>query len=188
MTLVRGRADARWLPSRYNFAIFRLAAYLRLRRARAETAQVSYFIDRHQSATENWLVGIWVTLTIACYIAASVFAEWPLIASLPLSIVLSAVVGIELPVVISGAIVVPVWKALTRLKGENQIRFNSIVVMMTFVLAAVHFAAADSWARYAAWQFLAIVIANAVASVIVFLLRAPIARLEADVRGAASAV
>ena len=187
MTFVRGRADARWLPSRYSFALFRLAAYVRLRRARAEAAHVSYFIDRHQSATENWLVGIWVTLTIACYIAAAVFADWPLIASLPLSFVLSAVVGIELPVVISGAIIAPMWKALTGMKGDNHLRFNSIVVMMTFILAAVHFAAAESWARYAAWQFLGVVIANAGASVIVFLLRGSIARLEAGVRGAASA-
>lgn len=186
MTLVGGRADARWLPSRYNFAIFRLAAYLRLRRARPEPAHVSFFVDRHQSATETWLVAVWTTLTVACYIAAAAFADWPLFASLPLAVVLSAVVGIELPVVVSGAIIAPIWKALTRMKGDNHIRFNSTVVMMMFILAAVHFATAESWARYAAWQFLAIVVVNAIAAVIVFLLRASIAHLEASVRGAAS--
>ncbi len=31
MKMVQGNAAARWLPSRHNFALFRLLAYLRLR-------------------------------------------------------------------------------------------------------------------------------------------------------------
>lgn len=187
MTYVRGRTDARWLPSRYNFALFRLAAYLRLRRAHARTAHVKFFIDRHQSAFENSAVAIWITLTVACYIAATLFGDWPVAASVPLSVLLSAAVGIELPVVVSGAIVAPVWKAVTGSRDDNHIRFNSIVVMTTFILAALYFAASESWARYAAWQFLALVAANALASFVVFLLRRPVARLENDIRGGASA-
>lgn len=187
MTFVRGRTDARWLPSRYNFALFRLAAYLRLRRAHARTAHVNFFIDRHQSAFENCAVAIWITLTVACYIAATMFGEWPVAASVPLSVLLSAAVAIELPVVVSGAIVAPLWKAVTGGRDENNIRFNSTVVMTIFILAALYFAASKSWARYAAWQFLAVVAANAVASLLVFLLRRPIARIESDIRGGASA-
>ena len=74
MRVVRGRADARWLPSRHNFALFRLAAFLRLRRARPEPCDGSCVIDRHQSAMETWLVMSWVTLTFACYLAATLFA------------------------------------------------------------------------------------------------------------------
>jgi hypothetical protein len=44
--MVHGNAAARWLPSRHNFALFRLLAWLRLRNAHPEPAPVILGIDR----------------------------------------------------------------------------------------------------------------------------------------------
>lgn len=179
MRLVRGRADARWFPSRHNFALFRLAAFLRLRRARPEPCDAILIIDRNQSATENWLVMSWVTLTLACYLAATIFVDWhialALATSLPLAIAL-----LEVPAFASALTIAPIWSAITR-RDTNGIRVNSVVVMLLFIAASAYFATHSTWIRFVAWQFLALLVLNAIAAVIVFSLRDSIARLEATV-------
>lgn len=188
MKLVRGRADARWFPSRHNFALFRLAAYLHLRRAQPEHGHVILIIDRHQSATETWLVMSWVTLTFACYLAATLFVDWhialALLVSLPLAIVL-----LEVPAMISALTIAPVLRSMTQGRA-NGIRVNSVVVMLLFSAASAYFAFHPTWIRFVAWQFLALLALNAIAAVIAFSLRDAITRLETnavDVGGVTSA-
>ncbi|HKR65275.1 MAG TPA: hypothetical protein VJZ00_16200, partial [Thermoanaerobaculia bacterium] len=77
MRMIRGRRDARWLPSRHNFALFRLLAYLRCRTLAPEPADVMIMIDRHQSTLENYTVSAWIFVTLTCSIAATLFASWP---------------------------------------------------------------------------------------------------------------
>jgi O-antigen ligase len=183
--LVRGRADARWFPSRHNFALFRLIAYLRLRRAQPEHRNVILIIDRHQSAGETWLVMSWVTLTLACYLATTLFADWhialALLASLPLAIVL-----LEVPAILSALTIAPALRVVTRGRA-NGIATNSVVMMLLFTAASAYFARHPTWIRFVAWQFLALLALNAVAAMIAFSLRNSIARLEHDFGGVTSA-
>ncbi|MFL6244956.1 MAG: hypothetical protein ACJ74H_02945 [Thermoanaerobaculia bacterium] len=175
MKLVRGRADARWLPSRHNFALFRLAAFLRLRRAAPEHRNVILVIDRHQSALETWTVMLWLIVTLACYLAVTLFASWPvtiaLITSLPIAFVL-----LEVPAIISALVIAPFT--------SNGIRANSIAVMLLFTAASAYFATHATWIRFVAWHFLTVLALNAVAAMIVFASRGAIAQLERGVTSA----
>jgi len=181
LKIVRGRADARWFPSRHNLALFRLAAYFVLRRAQPERGDAILIIDRHQSATETWLVTSWVTLTFACYLAATIFVEWhiapALLASLPLAIVL-----LEVPAILSALTIAPALRSFTG--SADGIRTNSIVVMLLFSAASAYFARHPTWIRFVAWQFLALLALNAVAAAIAYPLRHSMARLEAQVESA----
>ena len=185
MRLVRGRAEARWFPSRHNFALFRLAAFLRLRHASPEPRNVILVVDRHQSATETWLVMSWVTVTLACYLAVTVFAGWNVAIALLLSLPL-AIAVLEVPAIVSAMAIAPVWRAF-RGKNADGIHVNGIVVMLLFVVASAFFATHPTWVRFVAWQFLALMALNGIAAVVVFSLRDSIARLEATVGGVTSA-
>lgn len=176
MKIVRGRADARWLPSRFNFALFRLYAFLRMKNAKPEPADVALVIDRNQNPIESAVLSIWTTATLACYVAATLFASWPL----PLGLLAAAPVAItclEIPIVIVG---IPLRRR------RNNIPLNSFVLMSLLIAAAVYFTRLQSWARFAAWQFLAVVALNTVAAAIVFLLRGSIAEMERNAGGITS--
>lgn len=175
MKFVRGRADARWLPSRHHFALFRLAAFLRLQRARPEHRDVIMVIDRHQSTVETWMVTCWLTAMLACYLTVTLFAGWnvaiALIAALPLSFAL-----LEVPAIVSALTIAPF--------AQNGIRANGVVVMLLFTAASAYFATRPTWIRFIAWQFLALLALNAIAAVIVFALRDAIAQLEGGITSA----
>lgn len=181
MRAVRNRADARWFPSRHNFALFRLAAYLRLRRARPEHRDGFFVIDRHQSATETWLVMSWVTLTFACYLATTLFVDWHIALALLISLPL-AVVLLEVPAILSALTIAPLFRSI----GIG-FRVNGVVIMLLFSAASAYFALHPTWIRFVAWQFLALLALNAIAAVIAFPLRHSMARLEAEVGGVPSA-
>jgi hypothetical protein len=183
--VVRDRADARCFPSRHNLALFRLAAYLCLRRAKPEQSDGILIIDRHQSAAETWLVMSWVTLTFACYLAATLFVDWHIALALPVSLPL-AVVLLEVPAILSALTIAPLLQAIAR-NRTNGVRVNGVVIMLLFSAASAYFARHPSWIRFVAWQFLALLALNAIAAMIVFPLRHSIAHLEAQVGGASSA-
>lgn len=167
MRIVRGRADARWLPSRFHYGLFRLYAYLRIKTARPEPADVALVIDANQNRVESFSIGVWTTLTLACYAAGTWFAPWPL----PLGLLAGIVVGmtgLQIPVILIGLM----------LRTRNNISLTSGVMMALLIGAAALFARADSWIRFVAWQFLAVVTLNAVAAAIVFLLRHAVAKTE----------
>ncbi|HVE70716.1 MAG TPA: hypothetical protein VNI54_05050 [Thermoanaerobaculia bacterium] len=175
MKIVHGRADARWLPSRFNFALFRLIAYVRMRFATPEHRDVTLIIDHNQNNLESHLIGAWSALTLTCWIAGALFASWPL----PLALIAAVPVAItclEIPVILGG---------LLR-KWKDNIDLNSIVVMSLLIVAALYFARAHSWIRFVAWQFLGGVALNALAAPIVFLLRGGIAEMENAVGGISS--
>lgn len=185
MRLVRGRTDARWLPSRHNAALFRLYAYLRLRNARPEHSNAVLTIDRHQSAMETWMVMSWVTLTFACYLAATLFAKWNVAIAVAVSIPL-AVALMEVPPIVSALTIAPTANVLARGRADRM-RINTWTTMCSFIGASAYLATKPTWVRFVAWQFLAVLVVNAIAAVIVFSLRGSIARLEAEFGGATSA-
>lgn len=178
MRLVRHRVDARHLPSRHNFALFRLFAYFRSLRATPKNEDVILALDRNQSNTETALVGWWYLLTFTCFIATR-FATWPLPLALLVSLPL-ALVGIEVPMVLFGMLA-------SLFRAAVPARFTSFAMMALLAGASAYFALGATWVRYAGLQVLALFGLNAIASAIVFLLREPIARLEATFGGAESA-
>lgn len=185
MKFIRGRADARWLPSRHSTALFRLAAYLGLRRARPEVRGMILVIDRHQSATETWLVMCWVVLTAGCSVAATLFASWPA----PLAVAAGvpvAIAALQIAAILSALIVGPLWRLVTRSRRIDSIAVNGAAVMLLVAAAAGYMATRPTWVRFAGWQFLLLLALNAVAAAIVFLLRDSIAQLEAAVGGGAT--
>lgn len=183
MKLVRGRREARFLPSRHHFALFRLAAYLRLRNAKRETADVILMIDRHQSNTETSLVSGWYVATLACLAAGTLFASLPVVPALLLGFPV-ALLGLEVPIV-AGGLMASLWNAVARPK-VNPVRMNSVFLMALFIGAAAVCSARPGWVRFAGRQVLVVLVANALAAAIVFLLKEPIARLERTVGGVES--
>lgn len=169
MKLVRGRAEARWLPSRHRFALFRLFAFLRLRNAKPEPREgLILVVDRDQTAVEHHGVSLWVLLTLACYVAATLFASWPLPVAFGAGFLVAAA-ALDVPIVLIGLLI----PAKSDLSGW--------LITAMLIALAVYFAMQQTWARFAAWQYLAGLAINAVAAAIVFLLRERIARLERGV-------
>lgn len=176
MKIVRGRADARWLPSRFNFALFRLYAFLRMKTAKPEPADVSLVLDRNQNPIESAVLSTWTTATLTCYAAGTLFESWPLPLAL-LAGVPVAITCLEIPIVTVGV-------ALRH--RANNIPLNSFVLMSLLTVAALYFVRAQSWIRFAAWQFLAAIGLNVIAAAIVFLLRGTIAEMENAAGGVTS--
>jgi len=176
LKIVRGRADARWLPSRFRFALFRLFAYVRMRAARPELRDVSLTIDPDQNNIESQLIGIWATLTLTCYAVGTVFASWPIVLAIPAGVFV-AITCLEIPIVVLG---------LLRTRSNN-ISLNSVVLMTLLLAAALYFARAQqTLVRVAAWQFLGGLALNAVAAPFAFLLRGSFAEMENAVGGITS--
>jgi hypothetical protein len=176
---VRGRRDARWLPSRYRFALFRLWAYFRARRAAPEPANTILIIDRDQSASEQYVVGAWVFLTTAAYLEATLFRTWAWPLSTLAAIACSAML-VELPFFLGA----PVAALLAK---EKRQAMQSAFMMALYVGVSLWLSTSATWARYLAWLVLAVTGLNAIAWVIVQLLRGSIARLESSFGGSPSA-
>lgn len=177
MKVVRGRADARWLPSRFRYALFRLIAWVRMRAARPEARDVTLMIDPDQNNLESPLIGIWATLTITGYAVGTLFASWPLVLAIPAGI-LVAITCLEIPIVTLGVLL---------RKRKSNIALNSVVLMSLLVAAALYFTRAHQlWMRVVAWQFLGGVALNALAAPFAFLLRGSMAEMENAVGGTPS--
>ena len=190
MRIVRGRGDARWLPARFNFALFRLYGWLRMRAAKPEPVDAILVIDRNQNAFEMFGVGIWLLLTTSCYVA-DLLAPWlPMPVAAIVAPPVAIFVALQFPVFFTGLLVTPwvvrAWNAVAPARVHEG-RVNSILYMLLFAAASAWFATRGSWVRFVAWHALALMALNAVASAIAFLLRGEFARLEASVGGAASA-
>lgn len=180
MRMIRGRREARWLPSRHNFALFRLFGFLRSHAARPEPAEVILIVDRDQSSVENFSVAAGILLCLTCYLAATLFASWPIAAALAVSLPLALVV-VELPFLL----LAPLCSVF---QGERRLRAQSAAMMFLFLAASAWVAGSDSWARFAAWAVLATAVLNAAAAALLFLLRDRVARLESALGGTVSAL
>jgi uncharacterized membrane protein len=185
MKLLQGHAEMRCMPSRHHFAIFRLIAYLRLRNVRivGEPDRI-LSIDRAQSAHEMFGVAAWLVLTVACYFVA-LMSELALPLAIPIAVLL-AWIALQAVAILSGMLLAPMIRLFARRPGQSNIRVNSFIAMLLLVGAAAYFATQRTWARFAAWQFLAAVALNAIAAAVVFLLSGEIARLENSLGGETS--
>jgi hypothetical protein len=168
MRTVRDRADARWLPSRFRYAAFKLLAYLILRRTPPRIQRgLVLVVDRDQSALEHHTLAVYILLTVSCYAAAVVSLRYPavigVIASIPL-----AVLAVEAPLYIAGLIA----------PQKRHMAFQTFSIWVFLTAAAAYFATWKTWVRFPAWLFLLALAVNGAFAVVVRMLRGRIAEQE----------
>jgi hypothetical protein len=163
---IRDREDARFLPSRHHFAIFRLVAWVKLLATPAARPRpgLALVVDRDQSAIEHHLAGWAFFLTTCAYMNAALSDRWnPLVAAI-LAIAMALVV-VEIPMFALGAL-------LTAIKpGGRRAGATSIATFLPLLLASVYYATKPGWPRLLAWSVLVVVAANLFAASVLWLLR-----------------
>lgn len=178
MRVVRDRGDARWLPSRFRFALFRLIAYFMLRAARQETAPGTIMaIEPDQSAVENYLVAGMVFLMTASFTAALLAAVMPFVVACVLALP-ATLAMVQVPILGCGLTVTPLLRKLTGVPRERDMAINSAILMLLAIATAALLALHTSPLRHAGIAFLLLAGVNALAAVVVFLLRRAIADSE----------
>lgn len=169
--LVRDRAEARWLPSRFNFAIFRLLAYARLQTSKTHPRPgLMLAVERHQSAAENYIVCIAMIVLVTFYFAAIFDAVMPPLPSFVIAVP-AALFAIQVHITVSGLV-------MRLFRKGHAVVADSVLFMITAIIAACYFAVGDSSALWAARAFLLVVALNAIAAVVMFALRHRIADAE----------
>jgi len=163
MKAIRDCPAARWLPSRHHFALARLIALLRLqaqdsRLRPCDVDHVILVIDRDQTAIEHYAVSAWIFLTVVCYLAAA----------LPLPIGFAVLAALPLAGV---AVQIPVYT------GAG-LKVNSVLILVLMILSSLYFGRAASPVRYVAWFFFAAIALNAVAWLVMRLMRDRVLKLE----------
>lgn len=171
MKVVRDCAEARWLPSRFNFALFRLFAYARLQALKPVTRPgLLLAVERHQSAAENYIVCVAMIVLVTFYFAAILATTMLTLPAFVLAVP-AAIIAIQAHIALSGLI-------MRNFRKIEAIAGDSVLFMITAIAAAVYFATGDSAALWAARAFLLVVVLNAIAAVVVFALRNRIADAE----------
>lgn len=114
---------------------------------------------------DHWLAA-WTVLTIACFLAGSLFARWPLPLALLASLLLATLI-LHVLIIALGLL----------LPNRNNIRLNSMICMLLLIAAALYFARSATWLRFVAWQTFALVvlILSARARILGFAAAAPVA-------------
>ena len=167
MRVIRDRDEARWLPSRHHFALAKLIAMIVMKPApRAETSlKRIYAIDRDQSTLENSAISIWLDVTGTAYLMAATHpAAW---------ILMPWIAGfvIHAPCFLIG------WIA-GLFGGHDNRKLNGVLTMGMMLIASSHFAMSDSPVRFLAWFFIGVFALNALAAVVMWMLRGTAAAME----------
>ena len=178
MNAVRDRADARWLPSRFDFALFRLFAYFRLRTTKPEPQPgVVLAIERHQSAIENYLIAICVWVVIAAFLASTMASTLPLGAACLVALPATGVL-VSVEIVVMGVAFTPLVRKLLRLPDQAGVAINSVVMGAVALTCAALLMTGSSPLRHIGTAYVILLAANVLASPIVFLMQRRIAELE----------
>lgn len=177
MNAVRDRADARWLPSRFDFALFRLFAYFRLKASKPQPQPgLVLSIERHQSAVENYFITICVWVVVAAFLASIIGATLPLTAACLLALPATGVlVSVEIVVI---GVATPLVRKLLRLSDDSNAGVNSVVIGAIALSSAAMLTIGSSPLRHIGTAYLLLLAANVLASLVVFLMRRRIAGLE----------
>ena len=178
MNVVRDRADARWLPSRFDFALFRLFAWFRLKTTPPQEQKgLVLSIERHQSAIENYLVAICVWFVIAAFLASIFAATLPLGAACLIALPATGVL-VSVEIVVMGTVIVPLIRKLTGISGQAGIAVNSVITSAIALTVAAFLAVSSSPLRFIGDVYLILVAANALASIVVFFMQQQFDDLE----------
>ena len=181
MKINRPQAVVPWIPSRHRYALFRLGAYVRLlqtptaRCVLDETRVLA--IDRDQSTAETYAVAALVWLTVASFVCELLSRRLALAAAVVSSVAL-ATLAVSAAVVSIGALI-QLLHAIGLPHGPHNINLNSTIMLLPIGLAASYFALAGNWVRVPAWIFLGCIVANGIASIVLFVLRKRVHEAEA---------
>ena len=160
MNVVRSHPEARWMPSRYTFALFRLGALMRLQSQRnAAPRPVFLAIDHGQSALENYTVGLWAFVTVACYLAACMQPWIGIVAAIACGIALSG-----------WALQIPMYSVGVWFPGRDNRRLTSIATFAAMTGASLLAATRTSWVRWVAIVFFTALALNVLAAIVMFAL------------------
>ena len=176
MNAVRDRAEARWLPSRFRYAIFRLIALMMISRAKPKEARgLVLVIDRDQSAPEYYIISTWLLVTASCYVGA-LLSPLTTRAIAALAAVPVAAMVIKFPLYLGGLTAIGLRALGSRV--EDMRSTNSKLTYGMLMLASLWFIRNESWIRYVAVAFFVVLAVNALASIVVVLLRGRIAAVD----------
>jgi hypothetical protein len=165
--VIRDRDEARWLPSRHHFALAKLIGMIVMKPApRAQSSiRLIYAIDRDQSTLENYSIAMWLYVTGTAYLMA---------ATHPIAWILMPWIAgfvIHAPCFLIG------WIA-GLFGGHDNRKLNGLLTMGMMLIASSYFATTASPVRFIAWFFLGVVALNAVAAVVMWMLRGTAAAME----------
>jgi hypothetical protein len=168
---VRDCPQARYLPSRYHFALARLLGFA-ASRLRSPVVlpvdRVVYAIDRDQSAVENYGVAIWFVATLVCYVGFLLPFRAPFDI---LAAVVIAPLSAQMAILLVGG-------ALTLMGMKNNVAILSAATMSVMIAVSSNLATATAPVHFVAWFFLFVVALNAIAWLILLPLRNSIRELE----------
>lgn len=182
MKLIRDRAEARWLPSRHHLALFRLAAYLRLRRA-APRLQPGLFlaIDRDQTVAEVYTVSLAMLTLSSCFVGAALHSILPLAAAVIIAPVLSVTL-MQVVMITAGLTATTLRRVLRHPPTEDNRSLNDVFLWLFLIASAGYFAQKPSsmLLQWLAFTILAAVVLNAVAAIVLRILRHRIQAAEQE--------
>ncbi len=174
MRVVRERMEARWLPSRAHFAIFKLLALIRFYVApRQVRPGVILVIDQYQNGAESYALSVAAPLALACYAGAFVAPHIGALGALFAG--LAALLAL-----IFIALVASTAVRMIGIRPANLQRFNGGTVLTLVTLASAYFAVSDLWVRWVGRAFLAALGLNLTAAVVLWLIRDFLAALERE--------
>jgi hypothetical protein len=154
--LIRNRADARWLPGRFNLAMFRLLAFFVCRTAKREVRPgLVLAVDRHQSALENYTVALWLVVSSSIYAFAllrRVTVAWA-----------AAVLALPVALLVIQALTQLVLMAPQRW-SRSHLRLNTFILMTVMIALSIIIAATAHWSKVVGWAGIVLAALNAVAA------------------------
>ncbi len=179
MNLVRNREDARWCPGRFHFALPRMYALWKSARTPPQIREgIVLAIERGQTSSEMYAVSLWMLLTAATFCAEVMARRVPLPIAITLALPLAAVL-LQIPFFVIGGAMMPIWRAATGGRNQNHIALNSAIIMTMMAGASLYFVMeSHGIARLAAWFFVVMTAANALASIGLLLMRNLVRRAE----------
>lgn len=174
MRVVRERMEARWLPSRSHFAMFKLLAFIRFRVAPREVRPgVILVIDPYQNSAESYALSVAAPLALACYAGAFVAPHLGALGALFAGVA-------ALLALIFVALVASTAVRMIGIRPMNLQRFNGGTVLTLVALSSAYFALSDLWVRWVGRAFLAALGLNLIAAVVLWLIRNYLAALERE--------
>ena len=156
MRIVQDREDARGLPARFHFAIFKLAAFVRMKFVTPrERRGVLIVIDRDQSAVEHYIISAWITALVICFLSAIM----PVILAIPLATII---------------IQIPLFTIC-----RSNIDTSSWLMFTLVGIAAAYLLHRHTWIRFVALSYFLIIAINLLAAAIMMLLHSDVREMEA---------
>lgn len=186
MRIIRGRADARWLPSRYSLAMFRLYAFFRASTAPAEEhPEIVLSVETHQAAAEAFLTAAAGFVMSYVYIADVLTEVLPVLVAILLALPVTSI-AIQIPLYVFGLTLTPLLRLV--LRKQQSLSITSALYFLLFAASSVVMLGRSMPARVVAWAFFVACALELVSKVIAFALRERMARMEEHFGGVASGV